>query len=124
LSKRVFVVDDIDDARIMLGMVLRQLGYDAWDFPDAASLIAACSESPPQAVIADLMMPRIDGFELARDLRERFGPDIRLIALTGLGPKAAFAKSRKAGFDYYLMKPVHADELVPYIEGAIEPEPE
>jgi CheY-like chemotaxis protein len=69
-------------------------------------------------VLIDIGLPGMDGFELAARLREARPPgDLRLIALTGYGLDSDRARSRAAGFDVHLVKPVDLDTLV----GAIEP---
>ncbi|HEX8106153.1 MAG TPA: response regulator, partial [Kofleriaceae bacterium] len=60
--------------------------------------------------------PVMDGYELARRLREQLGPDkLRLIAVTGYGQDSDRARAREAGFDYHLVKPVALDALMPLL---------
>jgi CheY-like chemotaxis protein len=67
-------------------------------------------------VVLDVGLPVMDGYELARRLRERHaGGRPRLIAVTGYGQEADRARAREAGFDHHLVKPIAIDALVPLI---------
>jgi PAS domain S-box-containing protein len=120
-GKRILVVDDNDDARDLLAEFLQELGNEvkaAADGPAALELLRTFS---PEVAILDLGLPVMDGFELARRLRERqpAGASIRLIAVTGYGQDRDMAQSRAAGFDAHLVKPVDIAVLV----AALEPKP-
>jgi DNA-binding response OmpR family regulator len=75
----------------------------------------------PDAVLVDIGLPGLDGFELARRLRAA-GSKLRLIALTGYGDSDHRRRGTEAGFDAYLVKPVALDALLQQIEE-LEPEP-
>jgi len=67
--------------------------------------------------VLDIGLPVMDGYELARKLREHLGPDrLRLIAVTGYGQDADRALAREAGFDHHLVKPVTLDALTPLLD--------
>ena len=79
---------------------------------DGAAALHACAEHAPDLVLLDIAMPGMDGFAVARTLRSQ--PelrDIRVVALTGFGQQDDRRKSREAGFDDHLVKPVSPDEL-------------
>ena len=79
---------------------------------DGASALAAIDARPPAAVLLDLGMPGMDGFEVARRIRAR--PDLRsvtLIALTGWGQQDDRRRTRAAGFDHHLTKPADLGAL-------------
>ena len=104
---RVLVVDDNPDTAITLAEYLRVFGHDvtvAWNGEDA---LEAARESRPDAVVLDLGMPCMNGFEAARRLRAdaALGP-ATLIALTGWGSDDDRRRTRAAGFDHHLVKPV------------------
>ncbi len=117
-GSRVLVVDDNEDATELLAETLGGAGYEtmvAYDGPEALQRAASC---PPDVVLIDIGLPGMDGYELAERLREARPPgNLRLIALTGYGLDSDRARSRAAGFDVHLVKPVDLDTLV----GAIEP---
>ena len=112
MRRRILLVDDNKDAADSLAALLRMSGHDvlvAHDGPHALELAAA---TDPAAVLLDLGLPGMDGFEVARRLR--FVPGVchaRLIALTGYGQADDRQATARAGFDAHLVKPVDYDEL-------------
>jgi PAS domain S-box-containing protein len=111
-SERVLVVDDNEDAAEMMAMVLRNRGHEvetAFDGPDA---IAKLQGFPANVVCLDIGLPGMDGFAVARRLRN--GPRGRalvLLAVTGYGQDSDRDAAREAGFDALLVKPTSADAL-------------
>jgi CheY-like chemotaxis protein len=111
-KSRVLVVDDNHDAAESLGMLLRLEGQDVSVRYDADSALADAEANPPSLAFLDLGMPKMDGYELARRFREH--PKLRdavLVALTGWGQPADRLRTREAGFDVHVVKPVEADAL-------------
>jgi CheY-like chemotaxis protein len=79
--------------------------------------IEAGAELRPQVVLLDLGMPEVDGFETARRLRaEPWGRELALVALTGWGQDSDRSKTREAGFDHHLVKPVNLRSLEALLE--------
>ena len=75
-------------------------------------------EFQPQVALLDIGLPDMDGYELGRRLRDAYGAtDLRLVALTGFGEAAHKARSREAGFDAHLVKPVDLAKLKQLLEG-------
>jgi CheY-like chemotaxis protein/anti-sigma regulatory factor (Ser/Thr protein kinase) len=111
-SRRVLVVDDNRDAAESLGMLLKLLGADvqvAYNGVDALRLFA---EYQPAVVLLDIGMPGMDGYEVARRLREMPGSaGVSLIALTGWGQAEDRYRSESAGFDHHLVKPADIQTL-------------
>jgi DNA-binding response OmpR family regulator len=109
---RVLLVDDCRDVVDTLAFLLRHWGHDvqvAYDAPSALSLAASYR---PQLVLLDLAMPKVDGFQLARQLREQEGLEkVVLVAVTGLADEPYRRQGEAAGLDGYLVKPVEADVL-------------
>ena len=108
VDKRVLVVDDNVDAAELLSDALEGLGYEtrtAYDGPSALEVAAAFD---PDIALLDIGLPAMDGYELARRLRGR--PDtakpLRLIALTGYGRDTDRVRTREAGFDAHMVKPI------------------
>jgi two-component system, sensor histidine kinase len=110
---QVIVVDDNRDAADTLAMVLRQHGADVQTTYSAKDVLDILAPDSRVAVIADLGMPELDGFELARRIRARdANHDIQLIALSGWGQLEDRARAVEAGFDAHFTKPADIDALV------------
>lgn len=104
---RVLVVDDNRDAAETLSLLLRHSGHEVRTSDDGSSAISAGEEFQPQVVLMDLGMPGINGYEAAETIRQQpWGQTVMLIAVTGWGQPEDFAKTRAAGFDHHLVKPV------------------
>jgi signal transduction histidine kinase len=111
-AKRVLVVDDNPDHRELLADLLRQRGYEVVEARDATEALRLIPEQKPRACVIDIGLPDMDGYELARKLRET--PEAReskLIAVTGYGTKADTQVFEAAGFDHYFPKPPNIEEL-------------
>ena len=114
----VLVVDDNPDAAESLALVLRAVGHDvrvAWNGLDA---LTAARELPPDVVLLDLGMPFMNGYEAAHQFRA--DPAIRsavLVAVTGWGSDDDRRRTREAGFDRHLVKPVDPANLTALFEG-------
>jgi PAS domain S-box-containing protein len=112
VARRVLVVDDNVDAAATLDMVLTSLGHESMVVHDGFAALAAVTEFRPDAVLLDIGMPGLDGYEVARRLRAlQRGTQLRIIAVTGWGQEADRVKSRAAGFDVHLVKPVEPADL-------------
>jgi signal transduction histidine kinase/CheY-like chemotaxis protein len=111
-SVRVLIVDDNVDAAEMLGEALVALGHEVTVATDGPSALDIATRTPPEVALLDIGLPVMDGYEVARRLRELPGCDrTRLIALTGYGQESDRERSRQAGFDEHLVKPVDLDEV-------------
>jgi CheY-like chemotaxis protein len=118
LARRVIVVDDNRDAADTLGMVLRQLGADVQITYSAHDALGALAPDSDAAIIADLGMPDMDGFELARRVRcNSANADVRLIALSGWGQAEDRARAEAAGFDAHFTKPADIDALIATLQA-------
>jgi CheY-like chemotaxis protein len=106
-ASRVLIVDDNEDAADMLAHVLAARGHETRVAHDGVEALRACADFSPQAAFLDLGLPVMDGYELASRLRELPGlQDIRLIAVTGYGQESDRRRTRAAGFQHHLVKPV------------------
>jgi len=109
---KVLVVDDGVCAADMLAMFLELEGYEARTAYNGLHALEVAAELRPQVVFLDLGMPRLNGFETARRMRQLPGcHDITLIALTGWGQEADRRKTQQAGFDHHLVKPIEPKML-------------
>jgi PAS domain S-box-containing protein len=118
VPRRVLVVDDNADAAAMLDMLLRSLGHETRIAHDGLDAVRVATEFRPDIVLLDIGMPGLDGFEVARRLRslERDRP-MKIVAVTGWGQDADRARTREAGFDLHLVKPVDAKDLAQALNG-------
>ena len=115
--QRVLVVDDNRDAADTLGAMLQMMGVDARVAYDGKAALEALEVFRPAVVLLDLGMPGMDGYAVARSIRQRADlRDIRLVALTGWGQERDRASTRQAGFDHHLIKPVDMDAMLAVLE--------
>ena len=109
---RVLVVDDSRDGADSLRLLLELLGAEVRVEYDGPAALDAFGAYQPEVVLLDIGMPGMDGFEVARRLRQRpESQDVTLIALTGWGQEKDRRNSEAAGFDHHLVKPVDIDAL-------------
>jgi PAS domain S-box-containing protein len=109
---RILVVDDNPDSAESLAQVLSLRGNDVCTAGDGPAAIAKCEEWHPDVVLLDIGLPGMNGFDVARHLR--MAPrdhEMLLIAITGWGQDDDKQRSRAAGFDYHLVKPVEPATL-------------
>ena len=110
--QRILVVDDNRDAADSLATLLSQLNAEVATVNDGISALETIETFKPSVILLDIGMPNLDGFELARQIRQR--PESRhmiLIALTGWGQEEDRRQSRQAGIDHHLIKPVNLHSL-------------
>lgn len=103
---RIVVVDDSPDAAEMLGSLLTAYGYTVRVAHDGVQALALVEEFYPHCVLLDIKMPGLDGNELSRRLRARFGDDVILIAITGAAVEDRSVEETFVRVDHYLIKPV------------------
>ena len=115
--KRVLVVDDHEDCADSLAQLLDLRGYESAVAYDGLQAIALAREAPPRAVILDIAMPRMNGFEACSRLRELpFGKDLFIIALTGWVRQTDLTEAWRVGFDAFLSKPALSETLIALLE--------
>jgi PAS domain S-box-containing protein len=110
--RRVLIVDDNEDAGEALSLVLQVHGHETRTARDGTAALAEAASFRPEVVFLDIGLPGLDGYEVARRLRERFGAAVRLVALTGFGQDEDRRRGREAGFDEFLVKPAGPEELM------------
>jgi signal transduction histidine kinase/ActR/RegA family two-component response regulator len=109
---RILLADDNRDAVDMLALVLKMAGYEVYATHSGHEALDVGARVRPEVFILDIGMPEISGYELAsRIRRQTWGRDALLIALTGWGQREDKERSREAGFDHHLTKPVDPDQL-------------
>jgi PAS domain S-box-containing protein len=111
-AHRVLVVDDNKDGAESLALMLRLWGHQASLAFDGPGALTAVETYRPEAVFLDIGLPGMDGYQVAKCLRQRRGFDgMVLVALTGYGQDEDRRRSSEAGFNYHLVKPVDLDAL-------------
>ncbi len=104
---RILVVDDNRDSADSLGMLLRMMGNNVHTAYDGLEAVGAAAAFRPDVVLLDIGLPKLNGYEAARQIRQQSGgANIVLIALTGWGQEEDRRRTREAGFDHHLTKPL------------------
>ncbi|HEX6273986.1 MAG TPA: ATP-binding protein [Polyangiaceae bacterium] len=109
--RRILIVDDNEDAADLLAEWLAEAGHATRVAYDGPSAIQLAGDFDPEIALVDIGLPVMDGYELARRLREQRNGGLRLIAITGYGQASDRDQARNAGFDAHLAKPVSFDKL-------------
>ncbi|MEO8505031.1 MAG: PAS domain S-box protein [Acidobacteriota bacterium] len=115
---RILVVDDSRDSAESLVLLLRLLGHETRAAYDGLEAVHAAEDFRPDVVLLDIGLPKLNGYEAARRIREVHGADLTLIALTGWGQAEDRRTSREAGFDHHLTKPVEFEVLLGLLKTA------
>jgi signal transduction histidine kinase len=112
----VLVVDDNEDAAELMVELLESLGYRTRIAHDAPEVLEAACEFVPDIALVDIGLPTIDGYELARRLRALPSwRGVKMLALTGYGQDSDRERSRAAGFDQHLVKPIGLSTIERYL---------
>lgn len=106
VQKRILVVDDNVDGADALGAALRAMGHEICVAHDGRAALAAAARARPDLVLLDIAMPGMSGYDVARQLRQRLGSAVRIVALSGFGQDEDRLQAIEAGFDQHLVKPV------------------
>jgi PAS domain S-box-containing protein len=115
---RVLLVDDNADAADVLAEVLRRAGHEVAVAYDGPQALAVARTFEPNTALLDIGLPVLDGYELAQKLRELLADrPLRLIAVTGYGQDTDKSRSRAAGFDAHLVKPIDLVALARLLDG-------
>jgi CheY-like chemotaxis protein len=105
LQRRILVVDDNVDAATSLAVLLRGMGHEVFVAHEGRAALADLARIRPDIALLDIAMPEMSGYELARQIRSRAGPAMRIVAPTGFGLPEDRARALEAGFDQHLVKP-------------------
>lgn len=104
---RVLIVEDHQDSADTLFELLRQLGYDVRVAYDAISALSCMESFSPEMVLCDIGLPgKVSGYDVAREVRVRWGKHVCLVALTGYGSVGDQERALAAGFDVHMRKPL------------------
>jgi CheY-like chemotaxis protein len=109
--RRVLVVEDHEDGREAVRLLLQAAGHVVHVAETGRVALDTAVGFQPDVALVDIGLPDMNGYELARELRTRLGPTVKLIALTGYGQPEDRRRIVAADFDAHLLKPVDPDEL-------------
>ncbi|MBI4701583.1 MAG: response regulator [Deltaproteobacteria bacterium] len=117
---RILVVDDDPAVRRLVGDILGEAGFEVDQAGDGAEALAAATAAPPDLVVADILMPKLDGWDLVRGLRSRFSTAlVPVVLLSCLDDKESRRRGFQLGADDYCTKPFEPTELVARVTKAL-----
>jgi signal transduction histidine kinase len=112
LARRILIADDNNDALESLATLLQLSGHEVFTATNGGTALQSVERHLPEVVLLDIGMPLLDGYEVARRIRAQpWGQRITLVALTGWGQDSDRRRSREAGFDSHLVKPLDLETL-------------
>ena len=105
-----------------LGMMLNLMGYDTRTAHDGLAAVEAAAEFRPDIILLDIGLPKLNGYEACRRIREQpWSKGMVIVALTGWGQDEDKRRSTEAGFNQHMVKPVEVDALAKLLsEGSVE----
>ena len=110
--RRVLAVDDNLDSVASLQMMLRIMGHDVRVAHDGAEAVEVAAEFEPELILLDIGLPRLNGYEAARQIRKLpRGDQSVIVAVTGWGQEEDRRRSSEAGFDHHIVKPVEPSAI-------------
>jgi len=115
--RRILIVEDYVDSAQGLATLLGMEGHDAKAVYDGPSALSCAIEFQPEAILLDIGLPGMDGYEVARRLRESLGDDVLIVALTGYGQEEDRHRSAESKIDQHLLKPVQLGRIAELING-------
>jgi CheY-like chemotaxis protein len=111
-SVRVLVVEDNVDTATSLALLLTESGHDVRTAHDGPTALGAALDYRPDVALLDIGLPGLDGFEVAKRMRQQpIFQKVMMVAMTGYGKASDRQRSQEAGFDHYLVKPVKFEKV-------------
>jgi DNA-binding response OmpR family regulator len=123
MTHKVLIVDDEPNIVTSLEFVMARRGYVTQVARNGEEALAAVESFHPDLVLLDVMLPKVDGYEVAQRLRDRGWNDLRIIMLTAKGRETEVAKGTAVGADLYVTKPFSTRELVDRVAALLEGSP-
>jgi CheY-like chemotaxis protein len=119
-AHRILVVDDNRDGANSLALLLQAMGHDTRTAHDGLEAVEAATTFRPEVMLLDIGLPRLNGYEVARRIRAQpWGAHMVLIAQTGWGQEEDHRRSKEAGFNFHLVKPVDPADLEKLLGGLL-----
>jgi PAS domain S-box-containing protein len=113
VGRRILIVDDNVDGADTMAMLLDEVGHDTHKVHNGVDALAAAERLRPDVVLLDIGLPKLNGFEVCKRLRQHpWGEDLLIVAMTGWGQEEDRQRSMEAGFDTHLVKPIDHDLLL------------
>jgi signal transduction histidine kinase len=113
LARRILIADDNNDALESLATLLQLSGHEVYTATNGGTALQSAEHHLPEVALLDIGMPMLDGYEVAKRIRAQpWGQRITLVALTGWGQDSDRRRSREAGFDSHLVKPLDLETLI------------
>lgn len=117
---RILIVDDNEDSAMGLSMMLKIMGHDTRTSHDGLKALEVAAAFRPEVMLLDIGLPKLNGYEVCRHIRKQpWGQDMLLIAVTGWGQEEDKCKSKEAGFDFHMVKPLDPDALEKLLAGLL-----
>ncbi len=117
-SRKVLIVDDNRDAASSLSLILELAGHTVRTAFDGLEAVVAAGTFRPEIILLDIGLPNLNGYEVAKRIRQQdWGRNVHLIALTGWGQEEDRLRSKEAGFNKHMVKPVDLNELRRMLAG-------
>lgn len=104
--RRALVVEDQHDTAVSFALLLAEMGLKVEYLTDSRLALDVAKKFRPEIVFLDIGLPYIDGYTLAAQLRKEFGTKMPIVAITGYGAEQDRKRSREAGFDAHILKPL------------------
>jgi PAS domain S-box-containing protein len=119
---RILIVDDNLDGAESLAMLLEEVGQETFEAHDGLQALDAAERVRPDAILLDIGLPKLNGYEVCRRIRQRpWGGKLMIVAMTGWGQEEDRQRSIEAGFDSHLVKPVDFDLLMKLLDSLPAP---
>ncbi len=113
MSKKVLIVDDEPNIVLSLEFLMEEAGYEVRSVADGQQALDAVREEVPDLILLDIMLPKLDGYEICREIRANpQAKDVRVIMLTAKGREVDQEKGLAFGADEYITKPFSTREVV------------
>jgi PAS domain S-box-containing protein len=117
---RILVVDDNRDAALSSSMILKVMGHETRTAYDGLEALEAAADFRPDVILLDIGLPKLNGYEVCRQIRtQAWGEGMVLIAVTGWGQDEDKARSKEAGFNFHMVKPVDPAALEKLLSGLL-----
>jgi len=110
LEAKLLIVDDNEGVRHLVSRWLERAGFRVEEASDGAEAVEMVRKDPPDVILADIRMPKIDGIELARIVKSEF-PHVKIILMTAYSSPQTIAQAKREGVDDYLEKPFTKDQV-------------
>lgn len=107
---RLLIVDDNEGVRHLVSRWLERAGFLVQEASDGVEAMELVRRNPPDVILADIRMPKIDGIELARIVKSEF-PQVKIILMTAYSSPQTIAQAKREGVDDYLEKPFTKDQV-------------